>query len=218
MTVSDVSSVSVAQTSTSQISSGSSALSSDFETFLKMMTVQMQNQDPLNPVESTDFAVQLAAFSQVEQQVLTNEYLENLASAIGGAGLASQAQLIGRSVLSASAVEYSGGSLEITPEYTATAENHVLVIRDEDGLEAGRRALTGAPEEIIWSGMTDSGSQLSDGLYSFVIESYSKEELVGTTSARTWGVVQEVQPDGTDTALVLESGEVVYESEVTAIR
>jgi len=47
-------------------------ISSDFETFLRMLTVQMQNQDPLNPVDSSDYAVQLATFSSVEQQVQTN--------------------------------------------------------------------------------------------------------------------------------------------------
>ena len=59
--------------STSIAPSSNSALSSDFETFLKMLTVQMENQDPLNPVDSADFAVQLATFSSVEQQVLTND-------------------------------------------------------------------------------------------------------------------------------------------------
>ena len=51
-------------------------ISSDFETFLRMLTVQMQNQDPLNPIQSSDFAVQLATFSGVEQQVRTNDLLE----------------------------------------------------------------------------------------------------------------------------------------------
>lgn len=46
--------------------------SSDFETFLKMLTTQIKNQDPLNPMEGTEFAVQLATFSGVEQQVMTN--------------------------------------------------------------------------------------------------------------------------------------------------
>jgi len=40
-------------------------VSSDFDTFLKMMTTQVQNQDPLNPVDSSDYAVQLATFSSV---------------------------------------------------------------------------------------------------------------------------------------------------------
>jgi hypothetical protein len=53
-------------------------LGSDFETFLKMLTTQMKNQDPLNPVESSEYAVQLATFSSVEQQVLTNDLLTRL--------------------------------------------------------------------------------------------------------------------------------------------
>ena len=54
---------------------GSAALASDFETFLTMLSVQMQNQDPLNPTDSTEFASQLAQFSTVEQQTLTNTLL-----------------------------------------------------------------------------------------------------------------------------------------------
>lgn len=58
--------------------SSSGALTSDFDTFLRMLTVQMQNQDPLDPVDSADYAVQLATFSGVEQQVRTNELLTEL--------------------------------------------------------------------------------------------------------------------------------------------
>lgn len=218
MSVTDVSSTASVQTTTAQTSKGASALSSDYETFLKMMTVQMQNQDPLNPVESTDFAVQLATFSQVEQQVQTNDYLNELSLAFGKAGLASQAQLIGRFVQSAAASEYTGGTIELTPDYSVDADTHVLVIRDDSGVEVGRRALDGAPEVINWSGATDDGQQLGAGTYTFAIEGYATGELVSTTSARTWGVIRQVQSDGTDSALILENGETVYESEVTAIR
>ena len=55
-----------------------SALASDFDTFLRMLTTQMQNQDPLNPIDSTDYATQLATFSGVEQQVRTNSLLADL--------------------------------------------------------------------------------------------------------------------------------------------
>jgi len=48
-----------------------------------MLTVQMQNQDPLNPVDSSDYAVQLATFSNVEQQVQTNDILRELQSQMG---------------------------------------------------------------------------------------------------------------------------------------
>ncbi|MFV2001871.1 MAG: flagellar hook capping FlgD N-terminal domain-containing protein, partial [Paracoccaceae bacterium] len=53
-------------------------VNSDFETFLKLLTTQLKNQDPLKPVDSSDFAVQLATFSSVEQQVKTNDLLTSL--------------------------------------------------------------------------------------------------------------------------------------------
>lgn len=64
---------------------------SDFDTFLRMLTVQMQNQDPLNPVDSTDYATQLATFSQVEQAVLTNDLLKSLTTQLTSSGLADMA-------------------------------------------------------------------------------------------------------------------------------
>jgi len=73
----------------------SSVISSDFETFLIMLTTQMENQDPLNPIESSDYAVQLATFSSVEQQVLTNDLLGTLSEQMGPMGMA-QAVLVVR--------------------------------------------------------------------------------------------------------------------------
>jgi len=45
--------------------SSAARITSDFDTFLRMLTVQMQNQDPLNPIDSADYAVQLATFSGI---------------------------------------------------------------------------------------------------------------------------------------------------------
>ena len=73
-------------------------LTSDFETFLRMLTVQMQNQDPLNPVDSSDYATQLATFSGVEQQVLTNDLLKSIAGTFGQGGTAQYAQWVGKEV------------------------------------------------------------------------------------------------------------------------
>ena len=62
-------------------------IDSDFETFLIMLTTQMKIQDPLNPIDSSDFAVQLATFSSVEQQVKTNDLLASLGQQLGFMGL-----------------------------------------------------------------------------------------------------------------------------------
>ena len=71
-------------------------ISSDFQTFLRMLTTQMQNQNPLEPIEASDFAVQLATFSGVEQQVRTNDLLSQLTSRMG---LSELANWVGREAL-----------------------------------------------------------------------------------------------------------------------
>ena len=78
----------IAQTTPATASSAAPAaakprITSDFDTFLQMLTAQMKNQDPLNPIESADFATQLATFSSVEQAVLTNDLLRGLMSQTG---------------------------------------------------------------------------------------------------------------------------------------
>ena len=55
-----------------------SPLSSDFNAVLNMLTTQLKHQDPLNPVDSADYAMQLAAFSTVEQQVLLNQKMKKV--------------------------------------------------------------------------------------------------------------------------------------------
>ena len=76
--------------------SNKALISSDFDTFLKMLTAQMQNQDPLNPMDSTDYATQLATFSGVEQQARTNELLTNLGSQMAVLGMSQLAGWVGQ--------------------------------------------------------------------------------------------------------------------------
>ena len=71
----------------SPANAASGALASDFETFLKLLTSQLRNQDPLKPLDSTDFVAQLASFSAVEQQVNTNTKLDQLLGALTRSGI-----------------------------------------------------------------------------------------------------------------------------------
>src|SRR5262245_5020437 len=55
-------------------------LSGNFDTFLRLLTTQLQNQDPLEPMDATKFTEQLVSYSQVEQQISTNDKLKSLIS------------------------------------------------------------------------------------------------------------------------------------------
>ena len=63
----------------SEAATSRTRLSDNYDTFLVLLTAQLQNQDPLAPMDSTQFTQQLVQFSQVEQQIRTNEQLEGLA-------------------------------------------------------------------------------------------------------------------------------------------
>lgn len=90
-----INSATSATQTTASGTTGSSSLTSDFQTFLRLMTTQMQEQDPLSPMDSTQFLSQLASFSAVEQQTLTNSQLAALNTQIGALGLAQAASWVG---------------------------------------------------------------------------------------------------------------------------
>ena len=132
---------------------------SDFETFLKMLTAQMRNQDPLNPVENTDFAVQLATFSTVEQAVRTNDLLERLLGQGGGA-LGDPAGWLGLEAPVEGPAAFSGAPLALAlPE---GAEG--LVVRDAAGQVAARSAVPPSGGTLEWA------SDLPPGEYTFWTE------------------------------------------------
>lgn len=78
--------------------SSSSAASIDYDTFLQLLIAEMQNQDPTNPMDSTEYVAQLASFSQVEQSVQINTKLDSL---LQSSTLSQADALIGRTVTSA---------------------------------------------------------------------------------------------------------------------
>ena len=78
------------------INGGLASLAGNFQSFLSLLTTQLQNQDPLNPTDTNQFTQQITQMTGVEQQLLSNQLLQQLVSAQGG--VASAANLIGETV------------------------------------------------------------------------------------------------------------------------
>ena len=74
-------------------------LSDNYDTFLVLLTAQLQNQDPLAPMDSTQFTQQLVQFSQVEQQIRTNEQLEGLVGQYQAASAGAALSYLGKSAI-----------------------------------------------------------------------------------------------------------------------
>lgn len=205
-----------AQSSSARASQG--YINSDFETFLKMMTTQLQNQDPLNPLDSADFAVQLATFSNVEQQVRTNVLLEELTAQMGRTGMAELANYVGMETRVTAPARFTGQPIEMTLELESGADSGVLVVRDAFGTERQRLAIDDSAPFHLWQGMDDGGMLMAEGVYSFSVESYRGDELIGTSPAQVYARVEEARLEAGETVLLLDSGVTVPASSVTALR
>jgi flagellar basal-body rod modification protein FlgD len=214
----DVTQTSVGQTGGATARSGA-VITSDYETFLLMLTTQMQNQDPLNPIESSDYAVQLATFSGVEQQVKTNELLETLSVQMGVMGMAQLAGWVGMDARAAVPAWFDGESpVTIAPNPALVADQATLVVYDAAAREVSRREITVSADQIEWSGKRADGSPLPPGLYSFRLESRLNGELVSNDAVETYSRIVEARGENGDTVLVMQGGARISSSAVTALR
>lgn len=192
-----------------------SGISSDFETFLRMLTAQMKNQDPLNPVESADFATQLATFSGVEQAVLTNDLLRGLSLQIGVSGLAAW---VGKEVRAPAPVYFDGAPVTLHPNPMATATAGEIVVRDASGAVVHRFASPATTDPVQWDGVDRNGVRLPDGVYSFAFANLSEGKALGENPVDTYNTVTEVQSNAGQTSLVANGGIMIRLGDVTALR
>lgn len=203
---------------TSPPASTGTVVSSDFETFLLMLTTQMQNQDPLNPMESSDFAVQLATFSGVEQQVQTNDLLQNLIGQVGLMNMSDLAGWVGMEARAEAPVWFDGAPVPLQLSPRAGADQAVLAVYDDAGRLVAQEPVPLNAGEIEWVGTDATGTPLPDGTYRFSLISSSNGTQMGTDPVETYGQIVEARSEGGAVVLVLEGGVEVAADEVTALR
>jgi flagellar basal-body rod modification protein FlgD len=170
---------------------GSSELGKD--AFLRLLTTQLQYQDPSSPMKNEDFVAQLAQFSSLEQLTGLNSTLEGVYVAIAAMNNTSMANLLGTDVIArGNTFAYSGKGPE-TLDYsapTAAASSTLTIYDDTGGIvwsgEAG--ALEAGPGTLSWDGTDASGNKVPEGTYTFTISGFDaagepidvEERITGT--------------------------------------
>lgn len=146
------------------------ALSDNYQNFLNLLVTQVKYQDPLDPVEGTDFIAQLATLTGVEQSVKLNGQIEALRAQLGLSAALSESSLIGRKVTVPSdviALDEAGASFSY--ELSAPAQSVTAIISDAAGNPV--RSLEGLPGtagervELTWDGTDANGEPLPPGRY-----------------------------------------------------
>ncbi len=183
-----------------------SMITADFQTFLRLLTTQMQNQDPLNPMESTEFASQLAQFSGVEQQVRTNDLLTGLQAGIATQGMGQLGGWIGMEARAEMPVNFEGQTVTLAGAPNVLADRMELIVRDARGEVVQQIPVPLSPDRFAWDGSDLSGVTVPEGIYSFTIENWSGEDMIEERGAMVYSTIEEAQLVGGEVWLTMEGG------------
>lgn len=200
------------------VAKAGTTLNSDFTTFLKMLTAQMKNQDPLNPVDSTEFASQLAAFSTVEQQVMTNDLLTGLGRQLGVLGMGQLQGWVGMTARAEMPVVFAGASQSLTYSTSPGADLAQMFVRDANGGIVQQQQVPVGGGDFVWTGRAEDGTPLPTGTYSISVDSFQGEEVLGTTPVQSQARILEAQLSGGSTILVMEGGQKVAAANILGLR
>lgn len=176
--------------------------------FLQMLIAQLENQDPLNPQDSTEFTAQLAQFSSLEQLISIEDGIAGLAESQGLTQRLGTAGLIGQDVIvESSQIPMGEGGPIADPQFVlagATSSTTVTIF-DGNGLPIrvlDQGALGQGEHEVVWDGNDASGQRVPPGIYGFSITALSGEESVESVS-RIRGRVTGSVPSGTNPLLLI---------------
>lgn len=164
--------LSFAPGSQAQTAGARATLTNNYDTFLTLLTAQLQNQDPLEPVDLAEFTNQLVQFSSVEQQILTNENFSKLISVNAASAAAGLSGYLSKSVdLEASTATFSGDPLTFTYDVPQGAAAVELQVRDADNRLVYSEAASSAPgnKRFVWDGSSAAGNTVPGGAFTFEV-------------------------------------------------
>lgn len=224
MTMDGVTSTSPANNSQPANAKGKASLGKN--DFLNLMMAQLKYQNPLDPMDGTEYAAQLAQFSSLEQMTNMNDTLEQsidtnylLAQSVNNT---MSATLIGKEVkISGKTIKYSGeDSISIGYKLPSDVKNMTITIKDSNGaivktIESSE--LSQGDHKLSWDFTDNNGKKVKQGTYSYTIASKSTSGQDLTITASLYGKVSAVKFTEEGTKLVIGSSEYLLSdiSEIT---
>jgi flagellar basal-body rod modification protein FlgD len=198
--------------STDKAAASSVKLSQTFDTFLTMLTTQLKHQDPLSPMDSTQFTNQLVQFSAVEQQINANSNLQQLIGLQKTNQVASAISYLGQTVeVSGSDLPLQNGKASFSYTLPEAAHDISIAIKDAAGHVVGSMPAVdpaAGRHEMSWNGKDSSGNQLADGKYSISLVANNSDGNPIDATTTVYGKVTDLAPDDTNGTL-LGIGQVV---------
>lgn len=201
---------------------GKQSIGTDYDNFLKLLVAQVQNQDPLEPMDSTTFVSQLAQLSQVEQAIQTNQNLEAISGRMDSVTAFADLGLLDRTVrVRGETTELRGGRTDFSYSLEAPAAQVEVELIGPNGEVAHRvwHNNVGASEtrELSWDGVGPGGAALPDGAYQVRVRAFSQDGTPVNASVTGTATVSEVRFEDGAATLVLSTGRSVPSEAVVSV-
>lgn len=174
---------------------GSQSIAGNFQTFLTLLTTQLQNQDPTNPLDTNQFTQQLVEFAQVEQQLQSNSQLGTLVSLQQTAQSTQALNFVGETVtVSGNSAQLTNGETQWTFNSPQPASATVMNISNSTGqlVYSGAITLQTGNNTFNWNGQGSNGTQWPDGTYTAAITAQAASGQTVAVTSQVTGVVQSV--------------------------
>lgn len=189
--------------------------------FLKLLVTQLNNQDPLNPLDNAELTSQLAQMSTVSGIEKLNTAFQSLLAQSGSSQVLQSASLIGRTVLvpGSGLALAQGAAVPFAVELPQGADSVKVTVTNAAGDTVRSFDLGALPQGVktlAWDGKSDGGVQLADGAYTVNVAAYSGDSRMAAT-ALTYAGVASVSQGSNGVALDLGAGRKAALSEVRLI-
>ena len=184
--------------------------------FLKLLTVQLNNQDPLKPVDQKKFAADLAQFSQLEQMANMNTKLESMQENKNAESKFYGASFLGKVVRTkGTTIEHdgSGNPSDVSFTLPKTASKVMVRIIDQKGQNIAtldKMKMNKGNHVLEWDGKKMDGQTANKGTYSFQVFAWDDSNQLFNGETKTSGIVNSVRFDKGKTYLKLNSGKEIF--------
>jgi flagellar basal-body rod modification protein FlgD len=201
------------------VSSNSTQIAGNFQQFLTLLTTQLQNQSPLDPLDTNQFTQQLVQFASVEQQLKTNDTLSSLLTSTKASTTANAAGYVGLNVTADGATkDLAGGSASWTINPSKAAAKATVTIKDANGSVVSTKTtmLAAGPQTFTWDGKNTNGVAQPNGSYTIAVTGTDASGQPVNVSTEVSGTVSAVDVSG-DSPLLTVGGTTIPLSSVKTL-
>ena len=198
----------------------SAKLTGDLQSFLTLLTTQLKHQNPLDPIDSSEFTAQLAQFAAVEQSIQTNANLEKLISLSTSNQALTAVGYLGRYVeAKGNAASLINGQANFAYELPSNAEAVAITVRNESGIPVfvAPGEIKAGRHNFVWDGTDRQGVQQPEGKYTITVNAVAAGGEPINVQTYTVGIADGADSSG-DTVNLSINGVAVPLSDVVSVK